>query len=84
MITGDQRAIAVETARRLDLGTNIVGAEIWDPNFGDSQIANKEGGLGALVEEVNGFASVYPEHKFKIVESLIKRKHIVGMTGEKE
>ena len=31
---------------------------------------------------MNGFAQVYPEHKFKIVESLQEREHIVGMTGD--
>ena len=34
------------------------------------------------MEEVNGFASVFPEHKYRIVESLQDRGHLVGMTGD--
>ena len=80
MITGDQRAIGIETARRLNMGTDILGNEIW----GDMQNHDTVGGrtLGEIVESVNGFAGVYPEHKFKIVESLQQRGHFVGMTGD--
>jgi H+-transporting ATPase len=34
------------------------------------------------VEEADGFAQVFPEHKFHIVEALQARGHIVGMTGD--
>ncbi|CAD7774806.1 Potassium-transporting ATPase ATP-binding subunit [Candidatus Methanoperedenaceae archaeon GB37] len=34
------------------------------------------------MEEADGFAEVYPEHKYSIVESLQARGHIVGMTGD--
>ena len=79
MITGDQRAIAIETARRLELGTNILGSDIWSET---NALIAKAGGLGKLAEECNGFASVFPEHKFKIVESLQNEGHICGMTGD--
>lgn len=34
-----------------------------------------------LIEEAGGFAEVFPEHKFEVVEVLQKGHHIVGMTG---
>ena len=80
MITGDQRAIAIETASRLNMGTNIIGSEIWGPD-GEALI-RAQGSFGQFIEQVNGFASVFPEHKFRIVEELQKIGHIVGMTGD--
>jgi len=77
MITGDQQAIAIETCSRLGLGTAIMGPEIWR---GAGQIG--EGELAKVVEDVNGFAGVYPEHKYAVVEQLQKNKHVVGMTGD--
>ncbi|PHJ24472.1 haloacid dehalogenase family hydrolase domain-containing protein [Cystoisospora suis] len=79
MLTGDQRAIAVETCRRLNMGTNVLGEEAWS---GEADLATKVGGFGKLVESVNGFASVSPEHKFLIVKALQGEKHMVGMTGD--
>lgn len=35
-----------------------------------------------LIEQADGFAEMWPEHKYKVVKSLQKRKHIVGMTGD--
>ena len=35
-----------------------------------------------LCEDVDGFAEVYPEHKFRIVELLQMAGHTVGMTGD--
>jgi len=80
MITGDQKAIAIETASRLNMGTNIIGSEIWGPD-GEALI-RAQGSFGSFIEQVNGFASVFPEHKFRIVEELQKIGHIVGMTGD--
>jgi H+-transporting ATPase len=76
MITGDQEAIARETARQLGLGTSIlqISADGQDQatfNFSPVQI-----------EEADGFAQVFPEHKYDIVAALQKRDHIVGMTGD--
>ena len=38
--------------------------------------------VDALVEHADGFAEVFPEHKFEIVAILKGRRHIVGMTGD--
>ena len=34
------------------------------------------------IEKADGFAQVFPEHKFHIVDVLQKLGHIVGMTGD--
>jgi len=77
MITGDQRAIAVETARRLGLGSNALDASVFEKAGGDDS-----GIIGEAIEKANVVAQVFPEHKFRIVEALQRRDHIVGMTGD--
>ena len=34
------------------------------------------------IEEADGFAQVFPEHKYSIVKALQERNHIVAMTGD--
>jgi len=34
------------------------------------------------IEKADGFAQVFPEHKFHIVDVLQQLGHIVGMTGD--
>eukprot|EP00166_Cyanidium_caldarium_P003389 ctg_327.g167 len=81
MVTGDQLAIAKETARRLGLGTNIFTSDVL--NLSDGRASIEYGGsVGELVENADGFAGVFPEHKYRIVEVLQKRGHLVGMTGD--
>ena len=77
MVTGDQIAIAQETARQLGMGTNILDAT----GLGDSKSAVTDQSAEAI-EKADGFAQVFPEHKFHIVDVLQKRGHIVGMTGD--
>jgi len=77
MVTGDQLAIAKETARQLGLGTNILDAAA----FGDTK-HHETAQLAESIEKADGFAQVFPEHKFHIVDVLQKRGHIVGMTGD--
>lgn len=77
MVTGDQIAIAKEMARQLGLGQNIVDASI----FSESE-HYKESQITKAIDEADGFAQVFPEHKFYIVKVLQKEKHIVGMTGD--
>jgi H+-transporting ATPase len=75
MVTGDHEAIAKEIAGQLDLGQNIVVA---DAVFGDKAPADRLPRiLGA-----DGFARVFPEHKFEIVKALQGAGRIVGMTGD--
>jgi len=77
MVTGDQIAIAREMARKLGLGQNIVDASV----LADTK-HHEAGQLAKTIENADGFAQVFPEHKFHIVEVLQKEKHIVGMTGD--
>lgn len=77
MVTGDQVAIARETAGKLGLGTNILDAS----GFGDTK-HHETAQLTESIEQADGFAQVFPEHKFHIVDVLQQRGHIVGMTGD--
>jgi H+-transporting ATPase len=77
MVTGDAIAIARETARKLGLGTNILDAG----GFGDTR-QHETAQLAQSIEQADGFAQVFPEHKFHIVDVLQQRGHIVGMTGD--
>jgi H+-transporting ATPase len=77
MVTGDQVAIARETAGKLGLGTNILDAS----GFGDTK-QHETAQLAESIEKADGFAQVFPEHKYHIVDVLQQRGHIVGMTGD--
>jgi H+-transporting ATPase len=77
MVTGDQMAIARETSKQLGLGTNILDAS----GFGDMK-AHETAQAAEAIEKADGFAQVFPEHKFHIVDVLQQRGHIVGMTGD--
>jgi len=77
MVTGDQLPIAKETARTLGLGADILDASL----FGD--IKHYESAqVDQAIERADGFAQVFPEHKFFIVDELQRHRHIVGMTGD--
>jgi H+-transporting ATPase len=77
MVTGDALAIARETAKVLGMGTNILdGATLGDSKTKETTAVTKS------IEDADGFAQVFPEHKFHIVDVLQKHGHIVGMTGD--
>ena len=77
MVTGDALAIARETARTLGMGANILdGGTLGDAKTEESPAVAKS------IEQADGFAQVFPEHKFHIVDVLQKHGHIVGMTGD--
>ena len=77
MVTGDALAIAKETAKKLDMGTNILDAA----SLGDTK-RQETAEVAESIEKADGFAQVFPENKFHIVDVLQKRGHIVGMTGD--
>ncbi|MFL7868396.1 MAG: plasma-membrane proton-efflux P-type ATPase [Anaerolineales bacterium] len=77
MVTGDQMAIGREIASQLGLGANMVNADLFNTNK-----QQKHGQLDSAIEWADGFAQVYPEHKFDIVGLLQDHGHIVGMTGD--
>lgn len=77
MVTGDQVAIARETAKQLGLGSNILDAS----GLGDIKHIETAQSADAI-EKADGFAQVFPEHKYHIVDVLQQKGHIVGMTGD--
>lgn len=77
MVTGDQIAIGKEIASQLGLGANIL-----DAGFLESALQHQSGQLADSIEGSDGFAQVFPEHKYHIVDVLQQRGHIVGMTGD--
>nr|CAB3493646.1 unnamed protein product [Digitaria exilis] len=80
MITGDQLAIGKETGRRLGMGTNMYPSSALLGQNKDESIAALP--VDDLIEKADGFAGVFPEHKYEIVKRLQARKHICGMTGD--
>src|SRR5665648_244093 len=77
MVTGDALAIAKETAAKVGLGTDILDAA----GLGDVK-KEENATVGQSIEAADGFAQVFPEHKYHIVDVLQQRGHIVGMTGD--
>jgi len=79
MVTGDQLAIAKETGRRLGLGDHMYPAKVLkdgpDPN-------GRFGSLDELILDADGFAGVFPEHKYEIVKRLQALGHLCAMTGD--
>jgi H+-transporting ATPase len=74
MVTGDHIAIAREISHEVNLGTNILSASAFVDKADDES--------KGLVENADGFAQVFPEHKYRIVQLLQEKDHIVGMTGD--
>nr|WP_319492343.1 plasma-membrane proton-efflux P-type ATPase [uncultured Desulfobacter sp.] len=77
MVTGDALAIARETAKKLNMGADILDAS----GLGDVK-HDETAQVAESIEKSDGFAQVFPEHKFHIVDVLQKCGHIVGMTGD--
>jgi H+-transporting ATPase len=78
MVTGDNQAIAVQIAERLGLGTRILPAD----RLALTQGHGPEAETRVQVEQADGFAQVFPEHKYGIVGALQAGGHLVGMTGD--
>ena len=76
MVTGDNLAIGKQVAGVLGLGSNLIAA---DEKFGEDSATEE---FADRIEQADGFAQVFPEHKFRIVKALQSRGHLVGMTGD--
>ncbi|MCW4005552.1 MAG: plasma-membrane proton-efflux P-type ATPase [Candidatus Bathyarchaeota archaeon] len=74
MVTGDHIAVSKEISREVNLGSNVLHASEFVEKTGDE--------VSELVDKADGFAQVFPEHKYRIVQLLQERGHIVGMTGD--
>ena len=77
MVTGDALAIAKETAAKVGLGTDILDAA----GLGEVK-QDESAAVAESIETADGFAQVFPEHKYHIIDVLQKLGHIVGMTGD--
>jgi H+-transporting ATPase len=80
MITGDDTAIAIETARQLGMGTNILPAAEAFPKGMDPD--HVPAAIVQQIDAADGFARVFPEHKYAIVKALQSQGHLVAMTGD--
>ncbi|MGA9174692.1 MAG: cation-translocating P-type ATPase, partial [Thermoactinomyces sp.] len=77
MITGDHQATAVAIASQLGIkrpeGLTLSGQDLY--NMSDEEFLK-------IVNEVDVYARVSPEHKLRIVKALQKHGHVVAMTGD--
>lgn len=79
MLTGDAVGIARETSRQLGLGTNVYNAERLGLGGGGTMPGSE---VYDFVEAADGFAEVFPQHKYNVVEILQQRGYLVAMTGD--
>ncbi len=80
MVTGDHIAIGVETSDKLGLGTHMLAAnEVFDDDFDPNRPPRR---VVKRVVEADGFAQVFPEHKYAIVKAFQEKGHVVAMTGD--
>ena len=74
MITGDNRAVAVQIASEVGLGNHIV--DIKSGEF------DKDANLVKIITDADGFSGIYPKDKYTIVKTMQDHGFIVGMTGD--
>jgi H+-transporting ATPase len=82
MITGDQLEIAKETGRRLGMGDAMYVYDDVMKSTTAHDSLDKDTDLNTITLYADGFASVFPEHKYKIVKRLQELGHMVAMTGK--
>ncbi|KAH9833091.1 uncharacterized protein C8Q71DRAFT_840132 [Rhodofomes roseus] len=76
MLTGDAIAIAIETCKQLGLGTNVYDSQrLIGGGMAGSEVRD-------FIEAADGFAEVFPEHKYQVVAMLQERGHLTAMTGD--
>ncbi|THG96573.1 hypothetical protein EW026_g5285 [Hermanssonia centrifuga] len=79
MVTGDQLAIAKETGRRLGLGDHMYPAKVLKDG---PEPGGRFNTLDEMILDADGFAGVFPEHKYEIVKRLQGLGHLCAMTGD--
>lgn len=80
MVTGDDVAIGDQIAAQLGMGAHLQAAsDLFTSNMDLSHLPEQ---VGQNVERADGFARVFPEHKYAIVKALQDRGHVVAMTGD--
>ena len=81
MVTGDQTAIAKETARVLGMGTNLVNAQVL--THGSGVVPGHNAAFRDIVRGADGLAEMEPEHKLQVVDVLVGEGFAVGVTGDR-
>jgi Ca2+-transporting ATPase len=76
MITGDHKITAMAIARELGLLKNGVAFS------GDEVDRMNQQEFEDMVEKIEVYARVSPAHKLRVVEALVKKDHVVAMTGD--
>ncbi|GBD92734.1 calcium-transporting ATPase 1 [bacterium BMS3Abin05] len=80
MVTGDNEAIAKQIASVLGLKTNIhTASELFGDQDEGKDLSSK---TIEKVVQADGFAEVFPAHKYEIVKAIQANGDIVGMTGD--
>lgn len=74
MITGDNKETAMSIAKEIKLHGKLLEGTDLD-NMSDDELAK-------VIGSISIFARVKPEHKLRIVRTLISRGEIVAMTGD--
>jgi H+-transporting ATPase len=72
-------AIAKETGRRLGLGDHMYPAKVLKDGPAPG---SKHASLDEMILDADGFAGVFPEHKYEIVKRLQGLGHLCAMTGD--
>ncbi|WP_345980344.1 plasma-membrane proton-efflux P-type ATPase [Sulfurimonas sp. HSL3-2] len=71
-----------EVEQRVSDILKYVQRELYNMPIPKGSVLKHESEIISIIEEANGFAQVFPEDKYFIVEKLQKADHIVGMTGD--
>ncbi len=71
-----------EIQREVDAIMKKVKRELYNMPLPKGTVKKHESEIIAAIEEADGFAQVFPEDKYFIVDELQKADHIVGMTGD--
>ncbi len=79
MVTGDDTAIAIETARQLGLGDHIVAAADIFPNIDPN---NLSADVVDAIERADGFARVFRSTNMRSLRRCSSAAHLVAMTGD--
>lgn len=79
ILTGDTVGIAKETSRQLGLGENVYNSEKLGLGGGGDMPGSA---IYDFVEAADGFAEVFPHHKYNVVDMLQQRGNLVAMTGD--
>jgi len=84
MLTGDNLSIARYISSLVGIGKKVFNFSGIKSKIKIVNGKTQNFSISSLnqIKNANGFAQVYPEDKYTIVESLQKSGHLVGMTGD--